>query len=127
MKATPEQFERALALNDVTLDHLRALARSRFGAFALVLIPMRAQVSRDDKTTAAAPFPLWMGDASHRRVIAWAKAHDVPVLDWAEVLPSDPEALKKAYFTKDFHMSAEGNRLLGRALGERVPSMCARR
>ena len=44
------------------------------GAFALVLIPMRAQVAGDtDKT--AAPFPLWMAEASHKRVIAWAKAH----------------------------------------------------
>ena len=130
LKATPEEFERALALNDVTLDHLLALAQSRFGAFALVLIPMMAQVATSEtseKNTAAPPFPLWMAEASHKRVIAWAKGHDVPVLDWAEVLPKDPEALARAYFAKDFHMSAQGNRTLGRALGQRIPSMCARR
>jgi hypothetical protein len=127
LKATPEEFERALALNDVTLDHLLMLARSRFGAFALVLIPMRAQVATSEKSTATTPFPLWMAEASHKRMIAWAKVHEVPVLDWAEVLPKDPAALARAYFTKDFHMSAEGNRTLGRALGERIPSMCARR
>jgi hypothetical protein len=126
LKATPEAFERALALNEMTLDRLLSLARSRFGAFALLLIPMRAQVVPDtDKM--AAPFPLWMAEASHKRVLAWAKAHDVPVLDGAEVLPKDRAALAKAYFTRDFHMSAEGNRLLGRALGERLPAMCAKR
>jgi hypothetical protein len=120
--ATKETFATALDLNDRVLDRLSALARSRFGAFALVLIPMRAQL--DPK--APAPFPAWMGDETHARVLAWAQKNAVPVLDAREGLPKDPEGLAKSYFARDFHLDVEGNRALGRMLGERLPSMCAK-
>jgi hypothetical protein len=117
-----EDFATALDLNDATFDAMAALAKTRYGGFALVMIPELAQLSSDPK--AWAPFPRWMGEAAHEHVIAWAKKHDVPVLDLREYLPKDAEGLAKQYFAKDFHLNAAGNRVLGKALGERLPTLC---
>jgi hypothetical protein len=123
-QTTREDFAAALDLNDSTLDAMSTMAHSRFGGFALVLIPELGQLSTDPKVWR--PFPTWMGEATHARVIAWAKLHDVPVLDLRDYLPKDDAGLAKHYFVKDFHLNAAGNHVLGKALGERLPSLCAR-
>lgn len=123
--ASKPVFDEALKLNDATLDRMLALARARFGAFALVLIPERGQVAPDSDPLAV-PFPLWMAQDSHTRVVAWAKAHDVPVVDMAEAMPKTSEGVAPYYFKRDFHLSPEGNQLLGRVLGERLPALCAK-
>ena len=117
-----EDFAAALDLNDATLDAMATLARARFGGFALVMIPELGQLSSDPKVWK--PFPPWMGEETHARVLAWAKQHDVPVLDLREHLPKDPEGLAQHYFVKDFHLNATGNRVLGKALAERLPTLC---
>ncbi|MFO0758126.1 MAG: SGNH/GDSL hydrolase family protein [Byssovorax sp.] len=123
--ASRDVFDQGLALNDAALDRMLALARKRFGAFALVLIPMRGQVT-PDRDAMAVPFPLWMAEASHARALAWAKAHDVPVVDLGEALAKSPAEAGRAYFARDFHLGPEGNQLLGKLLGERLPAACAK-
>ena len=123
-QTTREDFAAALDLNDATLDAMSTMAHARFGGFALVLIPELGQLSTDPKVWR--PFPTWMGEATHARVLAWAKLHDVPVLDLRDYLPKDNESLAKHYFIKDFHLNAAGNHVLGKALGERLPTLCAK-
>jgi hypothetical protein len=118
-------FDEALALNDAVLDRMLALSRARFGGFALVLIPMRGQVV-PDKDALALPFPLWMAEDSHARALAWAKANQVEVVDLRDALPKTSAEVARHYFERDFHLSPEGNRLLGQLLGERLPAACAK-
>ncbi|MEP7119833.1 MAG: SGNH/GDSL hydrolase family protein [Byssovorax sp.] len=117
-----EDYAAALDLNDATLDAMATTARARYGGFALVMIPELGQLSSDPKVWK--PFPPWMGDEAHARVLAWAKKNAVPVLDLRDYLPKDPEGLAKHYFVKDFHLNAAGNRVLGKALAAQLPALC---
>ncbi len=119
-----EAYDRGVELTLAVLDRLAALAKKRFGGFAIVLLPMRAQLTGGGKgDKSAEPFPQWMGDTAHERVTAWARKNGVPVFDTRAVLPADA-TLAELYFQRDFHFNAAGSRIVGDGLGERLAQLC---
>lgn len=125
---TREQFDRGVELALAVFGRMATLARKRFGGFGLVLIPMRAQIdpsvaeASPDKT--AEPFPRWMSETTHERLLAWASRESVPVLDTREVLKGGDVASR--FFRRDFHFNAAGSRVVGQALAKALPTLCAR-
>jgi hypothetical protein len=127
----PATFVKSLEETLATLDRLDQLGRERFGAFALLMIPLReAALVGPGAVGPVMPerlTPEWIAEASHARVLAWAKERGVPVIDARPRFPADPAGIKALYFSRDFHMSVAGNQLLGSLLAERAEVACAAR
>lgn len=127
-KPSPELFQKMLTETLATFDRLSALARERFGGFAILMIPFREAVLRGaDAPMPPERTPEWVGVRSHQAVLAWAREHGVPVVDAWEKMPADPAQIRALYFPQDFHMGVAGNRFLGEALSARLPGLCPKR
>ncbi len=122
---TADEVRTALDTLAATLTRLAELGRARFGAFGVILVPMRGQLS-DPPDPKGGPFPMDSAAATHARVVAWAAEHGVPVLDLQREFPRGEE-LKRLYFRKDFHLSAAGNRRLGELFARDLGRLCGHR
>jgi hypothetical protein len=120
-----ETYQRALDLDDATLARMAQLVRGRFGGFAIMLLPELAELDGTPELhRAAALVPVELAEQARERVKRWAEANAVPVLDLVELLPHDPAAPRRLYFTRDFHPNAVGDRRIGELLAQHLPGLC---
>jgi hypothetical protein len=120
-----ETYQRALDLDDATLARMAQLVRGRFGGFAIMLLPELAELDGTPELhRAAALVPVELAEQARERVKRWAEANAVPVLDLVELLPHDPAAARRLYFTRDFHPNAVGDRRIGELLAQHLPGLC---
>jgi hypothetical protein len=120
-----ETYQRALDLDDATLARMAQLVRGRFGGFAIMLLPELAELDGTPELhRAAALVPVELAEQARERVKRWAEANAVPVLDLVELLPHDPVAARRLYFTRDFHPNAVGDRRIGELLAQHLPGLC---
>ncbi len=117
--AAARVYDQALVLNDATLTRMAVLARARFGAFGLVLIPPRDELVPDAAASAD------LAERARVSVLHWAAQHQVPVLDLVALLPHDRAVAVALYFKRDFHASAAGHRRIGALLAQNLPRLCA--
>jgi hypothetical protein len=120
-------YNNGLDLNDATLTYFADFARKRFGGFGLLIIPALSELTPipGDRYSAGLNFDPALSDEAHRRVLKWAAAHAVPVLDLFDALPRDRARLLPLYFEKDIHFTESGHRLVGRLLARHLPELCA--
>jgi hypothetical protein len=114
----------ALEMNDAVLSRMDALARDRYGAFAVVLVPMAGDLVPGVR---ADPGSLSFAEETRAHVKAWGLRNGVPVLDVADELPHDAKSVDAMYFKKDYHLNATGHARVGEALGRRLPELCMSR
>jgi hypothetical protein len=120
-----ETYQRALDLDDATLTRMAQLVRGRFGGFAIMLLPELAELDGTPELhRTAALVPVEFAEQARERVKRWAEANAVPVLDLVELLPHDPVAARRLYFTRDFHPNAVGDRRIGELLAQHLPGLC---
>ncbi len=119
----PDAYGAMIERNDATLARLDALAKRRFEAFAIILLPILAQLTPEP----ASPLPVDLADLASLHVRQWAERHGVPVLDLHAQLPHDKASAEALYLQGDFHMSAAGHRRVGALLARNLPRLCAPR
>ncbi len=120
-----DTYRRALDLDDATLARMAHLARDRFGGFAIMLLPELAELDGAPELHRAPDLvPADLAEQARERVRQWASANAVPVLDLVELLPHEPAAARRLYFTRDFHPNAAGQQRFGELLAQDLPRLC---
>jgi hypothetical protein len=121
-KETPQET-RAWKTVEALLLATRDEAERQGAAYALVIVPGKWQVHREDwqALLAARDEPdddRWVLRGPNRRLAQLAEAHQIPVLDLLPTMRDAAEAGRRLYFSVDVHWNAAGHEVAAGTVGE---------
>lgn len=88
------------------LSHLRSLAIRRFGCFGVLSIPSRDQLLKGGPSAK-------LSRESEAALVEWATREGAPVRLAAGAFPAEESAIRRLFFSADFHCNSAGSALLG--------------
>ena len=123
-KETPQET-RAWQTVEALLLATRAEAERQGARFALVIVPGKWQVHREDWRSLLAALSetdddRWVLRAPNRRLVQLAEAHQIPVLDLLSPLREAAEDGLRLYYPVDIHWNAAGHDVAARAVADHL-------
>jgi hypothetical protein len=121
-KETPQEV-RAWKTVEALLLATRDEAERQGARYALVIVPGKWQVHREDWQALLAPRDetdddRWVLRGPNRRLVQLAEANQIPVLDLLPTMRDAAEAGRRLYFSVDVHWNAAGHEVAAGAVGE---------
>jgi hypothetical protein len=125
-KDSPQE-SRAWKTSELLLDATRDEAERQGARFALVIVPSKWQVHKDDWQALLAgrnepDDDRWVLRGPDRRLVQIAQARQIPVLDLLPTLRDAADSGPRLYFPTDIHWTAAGNRLAAESVADFVLS-----
>ena len=121
-KETPPE-QRAWETVEALLLATRDEAERQGAVYALVIVPSKWQVHREDwqELLASVGEPdddRWVLRGPNKKLVQLAGRHGIPVLDLLPVMRDVAEGGRRLYYTVDIHWNAAGHEVAARAVAE---------